>query len=548
MRETFSPFGEIASLDLIPALLGLARESRNADVTFRRAGEEIEFLVRGGDLAGIVVPESHSPAQILIRSGKIQADTYRRLTIPEGEDRFSVAVSSGVISRREALWAQKIAAIEALAELLTWTEGSYAVEGPSGSASEEFRLPVERWVLEFFLRSRDRPFIVEKLGPLDTVLVRTERFGEAFSSLGLTADADSVVGLVDGRSSIQDIARKSPSEEFSVLKLLAALLSLGLLRPEWDERPAEAAVPEELPPAPPTEPPTMPEGFSGPSEPAPEFPPEFPPELPPDLAQEVAPQPEIAPAPEINLFALTAPVESPVEAAERAAMEGAEITPLDAPGEPAEEEGRSRLPRWLLAGVLVIAVAGAAVYWRSRGPTPAPGVRRPPPARAPAERASPPDQRVKSPEQPAKLPEQQVNPPEQPIQRTATAAPVPAPAARPSARAPAAPREAAAGESARNWKSLAGRGLRDYQHPGRYRYAIQLEIACEPETLRKAYAHAGDGKEIWIIPYAFHGRACYRVLWGRFTTLEAARKAKSGIPEIFVSGNNRPAVVPLGGS
>src|SRR5437879_4208792 len=161
----------------------------------------------------------------------------------------------------------------------------------------DWTLPVPRLVLELFLRSRDRTLVEHYLGPSDLPLLRAEGFDEEFETFGLTADAGSVVRLIDGESSAAEIAEKSPADEFAALKLLAALTTLGLVHP------AEAA------PAPP-------------------------PRRPAALAREPGSGPSTAPQPTPIVEMREGPPEGEPEP-ERAAQPGIE---------PAEEEkARSRI-------------------------------------------------------------------------------------------------------------------------------------------------------------------------------------------------------------
>src|SRR5262249_3977565 len=122
-----------------------------------------------------------------------------------------------------------------------------------------------RLLLELFLRSRDRSLIDHQLGAPDQTLVRGELFDAEFPAFGLTADAESVVRLIDGRSTATEIAEKAPADEFAVRKLLAALVTLGLVHPV----PAAPRVPE-WPPARDREPEPEPEPAFREDEPAPE--------------------------------------------------------------------------------------------------------------------------------------------------------------------------------------------------------------------------------------------------------------------------------------
>jgi septal ring-binding cell division protein DamX len=498
VRTSFEQTGEIASLDLLAALLDLARDRGIGGVRFERPGDLVVFGFESGDLVFCLAPERSSPGQILIRSGKIQPESYRSLAVPEGEDRFSVAVAAGVVSRREAAWAQKISAVEALAGLLAWTDGTYLVSDAAPSTSGDFRLPVPRWVLELFLRSRDRSFVMQHLGPLETVLHKAEDFTNSFAALGLTADADSVVARVDGKRTVSEVAGYGSTDEFSVFKLMAALVTLGLLRPEWDQPfPAEAPAAAETP-APPRE--TVP-----PDEPFPE-----PPAPPADLPEPVA---------AIPLFAVTAPEPG-------GAGEGLADEVLKPPAEQeTQTKQRSLTGRFVVLGIFVFAgLAGAFLYWGlPKG----------------ASRQEPGNVGEVRPAQELPSPKAQSATAETSTEKVIPSVEVPPPSPAP-APAPTRPRDAD------SWETLAQKGEREFAHPGKSRFTIQLEIACQPETLRKAFAQPRAREEMWIVPFSHQGRSCYRVLWGRFHNREAAHSALAGVPRGFSEGNNRPAVIALG--
>ena len=90
-----------------------------------------------------------------------------------------------------------------------------------------------RLILELFLRSRDRSLVLHYLGGADVPLARAPHFDSEFVAFGLTADAEAVVRLIDGKSTAAQIASEGPAEPFAVEKLLAALVTLGLVHPEF---------------------------------------------------------------------------------------------------------------------------------------------------------------------------------------------------------------------------------------------------------------------------------------------------------------------------
>ncbi|MDQ2869536.1 MAG: hypothetical protein M3S32_02250, partial [Acidobacteriota bacterium] len=115
----------------------------------------------------------------------------------------------------------------------------------------------------------------------------------------------------------------------------------------------------------------------------------------------------------------------------------------------------------------------------------------------------------------------------------------PAAAAAPSL--PAAPSPAGRSE----WLARAARDRARLKSGRATRYAIQLELACEVPSLADAWKHDRPAGSMWLLTSRHGSRDCFRVLWGRYRTLEAARRAKSGIPSFFSTPGNHPAVVSV---
>ncbi|MBC8647211.1 MAG: DUF4388 domain-containing protein, partial [Thermoanaerobaculia bacterium] len=251
MRTAFEREGDLRGVDLLAAFVALWRGAESGSVSAGRAGSRCAFDVLDGELVGVSTSDPRfETSAILVRAGKLDASALERLSVPEGSDRSLAALQAGIVTKREWRWGEKIRAIEVLADLLTWIDGEYAFESGARPEPGEFRLAIPRLVLELFLRSRDRNLIDHQLGPADVPLVRAENFDREFSTFGLTADAESVVRLIDGRASAAEIARKAPAEDFAVQKLLAALTTLGLVRPEYapEEEPARTVAISALPP------------------------------------------------------------------------------------------------------------------------------------------------------------------------------------------------------------------------------------------------------------------------------------------------------------
>jgi hypothetical protein len=212
---------------------------------------------------------------------------------------------------------------------------------------------------------------------------------------------------------------------------------------------------------------------------------------------------------------------------------------------------RSSLPLIAILAVLVAATAGV-LLWRARGgegpgepattaaalPSPAPEtetqVDAPPAAPAMPDATAPPRVPTAAPPAPTALPTPRP-----------TARPAPTAAPR-SASAPAA----GAGSSARprsrqGWLERAERDQKTAASDRGAHFTVQLELACEVPSLSEAFAHDRPAGSMWLAPTSFRGRTCFRVLWGRYPTREAAESGLAGAPRFFSTPRNRPMVVPI---
>ena len=80
-------------------------------------------------------------------------------------------------------------------------------------------------------------------------------------------------------------------------------------------------------------------------------------------------------------------------------------------------------------------------------------------------------------------------------------------------------------------------------------YSLQLEIICQENSIRTGLSHAGGSDDYFVLPYSFRGRPCYRAMWGRFSSKQAARNAFASVPQFFrEQTRGRAYVVPLSAS
>lgn len=572
MKRAFEKTGEIRDVDLLAALVRVWQDRASVTLDFTRPGVNSGFDVADGEVVATFSADPRfETSAILVRAGKLDPGALERLTVPEGSDRSLAAMQAGLLTRREWKWGEKIRAIEVLSDLLTWNEGRYRVDPDTRSVSSELKLPISRLLLELFLRSRDRAVVEHQLGSADAPLARSERFDAEFATFGLTADAESVVRLIDGKTSAREIASRAPADAFAVEKLLAALVTLELLRPV--EPTSAAAAPHEeasFDDVPEPEPETPQEGalsaddsLNAEIEHA-ASPDERPvvsvPDLPdtPILPQAAQDLPDDGGGGALETRELAPPEEGQDLPIEQRPGNWDTLSPetpdpvLERVEEPSEAPRGSRTGP-ILAGVFVAlaAAVGVVLFVRSRGgpagpagaaekaavalPSPSPSPQAALPTAVPV--PTPVPTAVAKPV-PAKAAVKAAAP--APTRPPATARTTPAPKAPP-------PKPVPAGVSAdrKPWIDRAEAARKRLASEPGTRYAVQVLLACEVPTLEDAFRYDRPAGSLWVLATDHKGRTCFRVLWGRYATAEEARKAKDGVPPHFVTPGNKPAVIGL---
>ena len=624
MRTAFESEGDIRGTDLLAGLVKLWREGASGALRFSRPGATAAFHLAAGEIVGVSASESRfEAASILLRAGKLDAATLERLVTPEGGDRALYALQAGILTKREWKWGEKIRAVEVLSDLLTWIEGDYLFDHSESTFVGEFHLTIPRLVLELFLRSRDRALVLHYLGGADVPLIRAPRFDAEFAIFGLTADAEAVVRMIDGKATAAEIASEGPADAFAVEKLLAALVTLGLVQPafaqdepvaireaapaEAEEEDAEdaeeveeedeAEQPMSAAPAAAWDEPgradaadaaqeSEDDGESG-SDEAGEVLHQAPLEVPsyetkdrldadwepvrPVSIDSHAFRGEPSAMADASLDEGGSSFDTPAHPLEpeRAVQEAEEIIDLDRrdrSAEPAFEKpldistgiGDDDRPRsratapWLLLLAILAAGVGVVVLMRGRGTTTnavklaaeatptavevATNAEAVPTIAVSSMPTTAPAVAVAVPTQARPTPAPRVVPPTKPPARPPASVPA----------AAAAPARETGGELSRqDWLDRAARDQQKSRADRKAHYTIQLELACEVSSLNDAWKHDRPAGTMWVLSTPFQGKSCFRVLWGRYPTRDAARRALASIPSFFSTPRNHPAVTAI---
>lgn len=521
--------GEIHEIELISQLVELGRERFTGAVRFERDSIiKIVYLKDGDIVSASTNDRSDSLDEILLKAGKVSREHIKQALAKrkDSETLGDALFSLGFISRKELSWARRVQLVGILRSITGWTDGSFQLVPDYLPKREEgtlFHLP--QIIIELIVTETDRAKIEEALSST-VVLQKSPNFRSAYSELNLNDEADEIVGHVDGNRTVSDIASESKSDAFSVFKLLHALRTLDLLVP------AEAEVKHEvLGGAAATVAPLSP--YSGSPEPPLHFDePEIPSVVLPVGKVDFDPSlledsfPGVTAASQSS----TTPLAVPTSASGRRA------------GTPnySRPARRSRKGMYAVLALVIIAAAGVGGWmWSQQTEEPPVAVAAParpravtPPVDTPAETSSAVATTTDGGSSIA------VGPPANSLETspasTTTAAEA-RPVTPPVAAAPPTPAPPAAASSFR------ARAAEYVRTADRTKFALQFEVVCQDESVRRAVAEGGDA--VWFVPAAVGGRSCYRVFWGTYATREQAARSAGEIPRSLRSGTPVPVAI-----
>ncbi|HSP07464.1 MAG TPA: hypothetical protein VLR94_09820, partial [Acidobacteriota bacterium] len=81
--------------------------------------------------------------------------------------------------------------------------------------------------------------------------------------------------------------------------------------------------------------------------------------------------------------------------------------------------------------------------------------------------------------------------------------------------------------------------------PKKSQYTIQLEIACQDDTVLEAFQMLNDSPQVSVVPLDYKGKACYRVLYGVYLSTAEAETNRARLPQEFLKQQSPAQVIPL---
>lgn len=229
-----SPMGNIQDLTIPWLFHDLCKGRKTGTAIFEQGATVMKVFFKQGD---IIFASSSSDddalGEFLLRTGKIsegQRNRSSEIITKTGKKLGVVLFEIGALTPQDLVAQAKFLARQNLLNLFSWEQGQYRFENGLLPGSELIPFPMSTvdLILEG-VRSIDGELIGKSLLPLNTVVRRAADPSPLFQNARLEQDERTVLALVGGDSSIQDICSLSRISEFNTLKSLYALLAFRLV-------------------------------------------------------------------------------------------------------------------------------------------------------------------------------------------------------------------------------------------------------------------------------------------------------------------------------
>lgn len=545
--------GTLSDLDFIALLEQIAVDRLTGMVRLETGSLiKVVYLQQGTIAFASSNEKSDRLTEVLRRAGKL---TVEQIEHAQSRLRPNVSlgktlVELGYISPKDLLWGARMQVEGIVHQLLHWSHGTFQfLEGPVPKEIVSLNLSIPHVIYEGILKTQDREWVLKHIGSPDAIYIITPDFHE--KNVTYKLPVEEIVSRMNGKRTLEQIADAAGKDTFEVCKTVVALEKLKLVE-RFHEKPlqmnlvvSEPAMTEPVQEEPLNATPFESEhGLSlGQVVQLPTMQ-----ELNPQEEQRSFDQPVFPEEDQDELVGtiqlLTQPMEEDEDpfdekvvsyvssqATDDAAPQPQAVRDIPVPMESLSEM-RKKYPRerkqvdWRkmalgMSAIALLGLAAAGYYWRSTQP------------RVDEHSTVPPHPSIK-PQQEQLEPgttNAEVEPPAKTTQ----------PPTNPASVVDADPLMLAKSgqlqEAALVWKKAL--------IPQNQKLTIQLEIACQEETIFDAISILQDSKHLLIVPMNYKGQPCYRVLYGTYDSVAQAKNMKLNLPSKFLNQQSPPQIVPV---
>jgi hypothetical protein len=250
MADALPTSGQIDPTSFPYLLVDLHRQGATGSLKVESPSHQKALYFRSGR---VLFGSSNDPQDqlgaILIESGKLTHEQFEDVNkkVGPGNPLAKALADSGLVSQRELSEAARAKVERILADVISYTEGSYEFEdGVLPKGAVDLKLSTSHLFLSAIKHVNDRGFVLRHLEGINVVLRAKTEMTDAFAEI--EADAVGLPQQLDGTRTLKDAASALGIDEFEAAKVATALLFLGLVEVGGEVPIVEAAQSEEASP------------------------------------------------------------------------------------------------------------------------------------------------------------------------------------------------------------------------------------------------------------------------------------------------------------
>ncbi len=494
---------------------------------------------------------------VLIKAGKISEEQYESANskISGGKTLGKVLIEMGILSPNELLWSAKKQVEQIFTSIFDWKDGRYELLADSlPEGLIDLKIKTEGLIYQGIKEIQDQEKVLSEIGGLNAVYNFTDNFMESYEKLHVDEHVDAVIANIDGTRSVARLSEIGTESEFEVAKIVyfCKLFNLVKMTSTTPSEPAKELLTAESNSV---DSPFFAES-SAPGNEGESL----------SVTGNSEPEGNISNNMDFSLF-------NDESQKENSDFINELIIPKDERNEMGPVDNRAKGPLFKIIVIVVVILAIGALgtvgwhsynYWLSQQKivddfptmtddffTDKHTVKNASDSTVNLEHAGVQDlDKTASTKEEVKKDEEK---PALPVKDETESKPAPA-----EVKVPATQTETTtvvAGESTfsecreklkkGDYNGAAKKGLAAIKSEDSSKYTIQLELVCQKQSIAKAFEFAPKGSKFFVVPTNFHGRNCFKICWGIYSTESEAKQAISELPDYFLTQDYKPQITQL---
>jgi len=226
--------GSLSESSLPELLASISRSKETGILNFHDAGRwKAIYFKEGRIIYAMSNAQDDRLGEFLLKEGKITVRQFLEASklIQPDKKLGAVLVEQGIITPDDLFVAIHRHAEAIVYSLFHWTRGEYefVIKDLTAEGPMVLDLNSENVILEGIRRLKNFTRMYAAVGPLETVLSRSDNADNLIYKLSLDEDESQVLSLVDGRLNVEQIIAMSYLPNFETLRILFGVLAAGVL-------------------------------------------------------------------------------------------------------------------------------------------------------------------------------------------------------------------------------------------------------------------------------------------------------------------------------